>query len=172
MYPELTTRQTRLFWAKVAPPDAGGCRDWLGSRNRTGYGQAWIRRRAYLAHRLAFLLAGGVLGDETPLVCHRCNRSICCEPGHLYADDHAGNMRYKREQARGAVGDRNGTRLHPERVARGERQGLSRLTAEQVQAIRGVRARGATFTSIAQRLGVARSTVARAIKGETWAHVT
>jgi len=117
------------------------------------------------------LLDGGVLTDEHPLVCHRCNRSICCEPTHLYADDHAGNMRYLSEQGRRPSGDRNGSRLHPERLARGERQGLARLTSAQVRAMRAAHAAGETFTAIARRLAVARSTVTRAITGASWAHV-
>ncbi len=30
------------FWARVGPPDANGCRDWMGARAKSGHGQVVI----------------------------------------------------------------------------------------------------------------------------------
>ncbi len=54
---------------------------------------------------------------------------------------------------------------------RGERHGLSKLTSARVLSARRLRAQGHTFISIAQRFGVDKMTVLRAIKGQSWAHV-
>jgi hypothetical protein len=101
----------------VGPPTSDGCRWWLGQINNGGYGQYRFRRHPYSAHRIAFRLSGGVVTDEAPFVCHRCNHPLCCEPSHLYADNHSGNMRYMVEQGRHI------SQTRPERLARGERHG-------------------------------------------------
>jgi hypothetical protein len=55
--------------------------------------------------------------------------------------------------------------------ARGERQGLSKLKEKDILTIRDLYKSGQTFTEIAKRYKVARSTVARIIEGKTWTHV-
>ena len=57
------------------------------------------------------------------------------------------------------------------RAARGERQGHSKLTAEQVLSIRRAKADGRRNALIAQEHGVSVSTVKEIVAGATWRHV-
>lgn len=50
----------------------------------------------------------------------------------------------------------------------GEANGNSKLTAAQVAWARAERAKGRRFTTLAQALGVAESTIRRAVKGQHW----
>lgn len=70
----------------------------------------------------------------------------------------------KRRQATGA-------RTRPETRARGERQHLSKLTETAVMDIRNRRGKHESCTSIAADLNVSVSTIARAVRHETWTHV-
>lgn len=75
-----------------------------------------------------------------------------------------GNVRWSTgiEQARNRRRRTAGT------YATGERNGGARLTAELVTEIRVRHAGGDSFGSLARELGVARSTVTRACRGESW----
>lgn len=155
MLPDFTPSEQAKVWDRLAPADENGCRDCTSRANPGSYGRIRLRGQSYSVHRLVFLLSGGALTPERPLVCHRCNRPWCCEPTHLYAGSHSENARYmgetgrhssqthpervprgdrhwsRREPERIARGDKNGARVHPERVARGDRHG-SRTHPERV----------------------------------------
>lgn len=83
------------FWQKVhieeENPDA--CWVWTAAKNSQGYGHCTMNRLPVLAHRAAFMDAGGTLTEEKPLVLHRCNFTSCCNPNHLYAGDRFDNVR-------------------------------------------------------------------------------
>ena len=68
-------------------------------------------------------------------------------------------------------GDRNCSRAHPERVARGVRQGVHKLTEDDVRTIRAEVAAGASKMSMARRFGVAHNAIRCVVAGTTWAHV-
>ena len=104
MLPNLTASDVARIWSKVAPPDDEGCRYWTDCTSH-GYGRINIGGRTYAAHRVVFLLSGGVLTPEKPYVCHRCNHPSCCEPTHLRAGSQADNMRYMAECGRGGDWD-------------------------------------------------------------------
>src|SRR6185437_1359919 len=90
------------FHAKVGPPNASGCREWIGARNpyRGGYGIFWVSKGAtVLAHRMAWELAYGPIPDGL-LVCHRCDNPPCCEPSHFFLGTDADNARDKVSKGR------------------------------------------------------------------------
>lgn len=85
-------------------PTSSGCILFVGSSSR--YGQVRIRGKLYLAHRVAFQLAGGQTTEENPCVLHSCDNPLCCNPNHLRAGTQRTNMhdRTKRFRAqRGAA---------------------------------------------------------------------
>jgi hypothetical protein len=95
-------------------------------------------------------------------------------------NSHVSNLRYAtpaENQADRLVhgtdrnGDKNPTRLRPERVARGERCGTAKLTADLVRAIRAANATGLGQKRLAKLYGVRPSTIWEILAGRTWRHV-
>lgn len=105
----------------------------------------------------------------------------CChDPDPNPANNHLSNLRWDTHknniadavrQGRTARGDRNGRRLHPERTARGEQQGLAKLTAEKVREMRALHAQGVGAWRLAKMFGICRTSAFNVIRGRTWRHV-
>lgn len=187
------TRQR--FWSKVRQSD--GCWEWTACRTTAGYGKFRLDGQHLGAHRISYLLEYGDIPDGL-WVLHDCDNPGCVRPDHLYLGTHADNVRDRVARKRDSYGDRNGSRLHPERilrgdnhpfrknpslVARGERSpvhrhpelyrgenhGFARLTIEQVREIRRVYAAGGiTAKILGKQYGVSISAIYSVVKRETW----
>jgi hypothetical protein len=186
---EKERRRFARFWRHVEKD--GGCWLWTGTKNNAGYGQAHWSGRHVLAHRASWEMHNGP-APAGMHICHRCDVRLCVRPDHLFLgtpDDNVQDMiakgrmstgRAHGDKTRGALngsrlhpdrlarGDRNGSRLHPESRPRGEACGSSKLTTAQVIAIRADRRK---HQEIANDYGLARLTVLRIKKGRAWAHV-
>lgn len=68
-------------------------------------------------------------------------------------------------------GDAHWSRRTPDRVARGERMGGSKLAANDVRGMHALRALGVTVQSIADVVGLSLGQASRILRGERWAHV-
>lgn len=67
----------KRFWLLVGPPDANGCRLWLGEISHKGYGRALVgngHKRA--AHRMAWELSRGPLPEGFVLDHFRLNPGV------------------------------------------------------------------------------------------------
>lgn len=109
------------FEAFLVVDETTGCRIWTGYRDRKGYGRIRLggrRGRPVLAHRLAFILAGGILTPEKPFVLHNCpsgDNPSCCEAAHLWAGtllDNNQDMARKSRGTRSAQGSPYGVTRH------------------------------------------------------------
>lgn len=153
-----TRRLIEHFLAKVGGPTPTGCWEWQGFIDRGGYGRyKWVDRTNWIAHRLMFALAFGDF-DWSLDVCHMCDYRKCVNPDHLFlgtAQDNIDDMVKKGRQ----------------RTARGEQNGMSKLTSETVQRIKEMRAAGMTQEEIGAYHGVRHSTVGRILRGSAWRHV-
>lgn len=177
-------------FASYAPlPIGDGCCEWQGNRNNWGYGRLDIPGRGTVsAHVLAWEIASGQPVPAGLAVLHTCDNRPCVRAddvgvymldgiakprrGHLFLGTIAENMYDMWSKGRGATGDRNGNRLHPERTARGEHQWKAKLTALQVAAILARHAAGTDGTvALATEYGVSRTTIRRIVRRETWRHV-
>lgn len=141
---------------RSAGPDA--CWPWLAAIGASGYG-VFSRGGGQLvaAHRYAYERAK----SEIPVgaVMHSCDMRACCNPAHLIASSVAKGQRWSNPPC--------GVKHH-----------AAKLTPEIVAAARaewsnagkrGRRATGTTLAQLAARYGVATSTIASAIRGDTWA---
>jgi hypothetical protein len=81
----------------------------------------------------------------------------------------AENTADRHAKGRSASGDSSGRYTKPDRNARGERNGKSKLTEAVVAEIRAKVAAGASLGTVAKEHGVYKSTISRVIRRQTWA---
>lgn len=145
-----------LFWAKVRKGE--GCWEWTAATDVGGYGVFNTGRRMSRAPRVSWVLAYGPL-PERVIVMHRCDNRLCVRPEHLELGDQ------KRNVADMDVRGRRGRGWHPTR--RGEAHQAAKLTDEQVEAVRVLRAAGWTQRRIGALLGLSHTYVGQLERGES-----
>jgi hypothetical protein len=107
--PALTESEAARFLRHLLRDSATGCLIYIGYRDANGYGRFRVRNATHLAHRVAFVLGGGVLLDERPYVLHNCplgDTPACCEFSHLRAGTQAENIADMAAKARGTKSPR------------------------------------------------------------------
>jgi len=123
------------FYEEVLPEPNTGCWLWTGAvhSERKPYGRFGFEGRTVAAHRMSYQLHKGRIPTGM-FVCHKCDNPNCVNPDHLFLGTYLDNIQ-----------DRN----RKGRQARGTRHGRSKLTPQQVLAIRkmtgGDREIGAKF---------------------------
>lgn len=141
------------FWKLVDKRSEDECWPWLGAFDKDGYGQIWngYTGKMERAHRVSARLH---LGDETgKVVCHKCDNPQCTNPNHLFFGTHLDNQNDK---------------VAKQRHAKGESQGNSKLTEDDVAEIR---ARiNEDYRTLCNDFQLAPSTVYRIWNGQSWAH--
>jgi hypothetical protein len=169
-----------------------GCWPWKGHRTRTGYGTICVgsrtdgSRNTVPAHRAAWEAANGPIPGGL-FVLHECHNPSCVRPDHLRLGTHRDNMTDMVKAGRQAAGDRNGARLHPDRiprgdahwshadparVARGEQHGMAKLVEGDVVAIRiAYDAGGTSYQRLADFYGVTKHMIRNVVKRRNWKHV-
>jgi hypothetical protein len=143
--------------AKVVRVPFSGCWLFTGSLDTSGYGLIGVGGSGNIgkAHRENFKHYRGAIPDGMQVL-HECDVRCCVNPRHLFLGSLQDNMDDR---------DRKGRHV----AMRGERHGMSKLTAEQVREIRSIReATGMGAHRLAKKFGVAKFTVARIINGEGW----
>lgn len=173
--------------------DQGGVRS-LRRRGANRHGEGYDRARAEpLVLRLYTNREGRLyvnLGYSTRRSVHRLVLETFvgpCPPGHegshldgqrldnrlvnLAWETHAENMARRAPHGTSPTGRRNGAYTHPEKVARGEGCGPSKVTAVQVIEMRAAAARGETQAAIAIRYGLSKSAVGLIVRRRNWGHV-
>lgn len=148
----LTAEEKLLRYSKVAE-DGSGCRVWIGGTAQ-GYGHIRIGSRQARAHRVALELKLGRPIKPGLVACHSCHNPLCVNPEHLREGDQQSNL----DECAAA-----------DRTAFGARNANTKLTVQQVRAIRRD---PRTITAIAQSLGVTRRTVQMVKCRITWKRVT
>lgn len=141
-------------WAQEAAKYEGDdCLLWPFSTTR-GYGTVFADGQTTPASRYVCELAHGkpflIWNDAA----HRCGNRLCCNPRHLRWTTRAENEADKKKH-----GTSN----------RGERHGMSTLTADEVLAIRNARKRGVRRTVLARQYNLKPATIYDITSGRRWA---
>lgn len=179
------------FWSKVdKETSTDGCWLWTGKRYPKGYGAFFLKiaskKSHVLAHRFAYEIQYGQI-PEGLHVLHipPCSNKHCVR--HLYVGTRQQNMQDTLSMGTFATGDRNGARihrdkmrrgnqhglrLHPEAVAKGEDVGTAKLTVPQVEAIRVLIASHTLLQrEIGAMHGVSQTTISKIKRKERWKHL-
>lgn len=130
-----------------------GCIIWPYNKDRKGYGSANVGGKQRGAHNWMCRLAHGEPVSIWRHAAHSCDNPSCVNPNHLKWATHAENMADK---------ERAGT------VARGENNGRTPLTEQDVLAIREA---PADLAALAKRYGITKDAISRIRSGRRWAHV-
>lgn len=130
-----------------------GCWIWMGACGRRGYGQVQYRGRVRPAHK-AILLGMDIEVPPGRVVMHVCDVPACCNPAHLRIGTYAENTRDAMTKGR-----------MKRQFQRAERHIHSRLTSEQVLAIRQD---DRPNKEIAAYYGVVRGTISDIKSGRRW----
>jgi len=145
------------FWAKVDKKGQGECWEWTGAKVPGDYGvigKGGSGSGLLLAHRVSWELVNGPI-PAGKCVLHRYDNPSCVNPHHLFLGTMVDNQQDMIKKGRA-------------NKARGERQGNSKLTEQDVHEIRAMLARDISQTVIAEKYDVARTTIGSINTGTNW----
>lgn len=148
------------FWENVDNGAPDECWLWKAATDAWGRGvmTVTIDGRPYnlKAPRIAFWDEHGRWPAPDKLILHSCDTPLCCNPAHLREGTQADNMRDAVER---------------ERMRKGTAHGMSKLTDDDVRAIRKLSSEGWSQEKLAARFGVSRGPIKAILGGWTWKHV-
>jgi hypothetical protein len=138
---------------RFIPEPNSGCWLWEGPISDRGYGYIYKGGERFLAHRVLWEQHHGQ--KAPPLLRHACDMPGCVNPEHVLPGTKADNARDAMMRKR-------------MRFSCGEQHGRSKLTDEQVYAIR--RAEGSD-SAIARTFGVSATNVDSIKRRRTWSQL-
>ncbi len=170
LFHEFSLKDKMRFHSKVAKTDdPKQCWEWTGYKCKEGYGRiGWKSKASTLAHRAAYVIA---TGDNTSLlVCHRCDNPSCCNPRHLFTgtDKDNSNDRDAKGRLKIRFGSNNHAHSNPELMARGEANGNTRFTADEIRHIRKLHSGGMSFRGVGRAMQTSGTYVAQIVRREFW----
>jgi hypothetical protein len=148
----------------------------IGSWDRDGYHKMGLRkadRRTPHSKKVADLVMAAFVGPKPEgfTVNHEDGNKANDRTWNLTYMTEPDNHKHAKDRGLMASGDRNGSRLYPERLKRGEDNANAKLTYERVYQIKLRLARGERRRFIAPDFNVTRGTISSIKAEHTWRHV-
>jgi hypothetical protein len=141
------------FWSKVNKTEF--CWIWTASVKKNGYGQIGYNGTKLYAHRLSWELNNGTI-PEDKLVLHKCDNPKCVNPDHLFI---------------GTTQDNINDKIDKNRQAKGEINGMSKLTDINIIDIRKKYHEGIKNRDLCKEYNVSHSTIHRIVFNRSWKHI-
>jgi hypothetical protein len=130
------------------------CIEFVGYKDKDGYGKKQYKGRPWGAHRLTWILANGEIPDGL-LVCHKCDNPSCINLNHLYLGTNAENQKDKSDRNR----------------IRGEKNPKAILTDFDIPTIFELLHLGFTQKAIGDMYGVSSYAIQDIKRGKNWTHI-
>lgn len=90
------------IWKQIDIKRKDECWNWLGHKDKDGYGRATINSKDYRSHRVVYEETyGKIIGGL--FVLHTCNNPSCCNPNHLYLGTNQDNMNQMVREKRSSI---------------------------------------------------------------------
>lgn len=144
----------RFFETVVLSHRGDDCLTWPYFRDEHGYGRMAYKGRTSYVHRVALEIQCGEAPAPDSEASHTCGngRDGCCNPKHLKWESRSENLMRRVDH-----GTDN----------RGERHPMSKLTEQDISAIRALRGKE-TMRETAKRFGVTSGHVSEIQNGSSW----
>lgn len=148
------SRKPRLvadrFWEKVNKLEGDdSCWEWTGSLSHRGYGRFRVGKKIVRSTHFSWEIENGPIPEELNVL-HTCDNPKCVRPKHLFTGTNKDNTR---------------DMMSKDRQARGETNGWSKLTWEQVYFIRDS---GLSRKELSRKLNVCPSTIYNIKSKKRW----
>ena len=143
------------FWEKVDRRGPDDCWEWMGTKNKLGYGILKVEKQNKKAYRLSYELHYGPIPDGL-WVLHHCDNPSCVNPQHLFLgtrQDNIDDMVSKRRQHYG------------------EKTPTAKLVAAQIKEIRQSAENGILAKELAHRYKVSLQAIYDILHRHSWKHV-
>jgi hypothetical protein len=150
------------FWRNVNKTET--CWLWTASTNPFGYGVLRYRGRSLTMHRQSWELHFGPIPDGL-CVLHKCDVPQCVRPDHLFIGTKKDNMQDASRKGR------TSPQTMRDVYVRAGRASHSKLTEDDVRAIRAGHAAGSTLKALGERHGLTKAGVSLIVRRKTWTDV-
>jgi hypothetical protein len=147
------------FWSYVDIKGFFDCWEWTGHLHKKGYGWFKLDGKWQSTHRISWKLSNGEIPKGMSIL-HKCDNRACCNQAHLFLGTQVDNMADMVAKGRSAMCSLPGSK-----------DGMSKLTEEQVICIRVLFQAGITIAELARMYKISWTTIGEAVKRKTWKHI-
>lgn len=140
------------------------CWEWMGAKDKKGYGRfnAEVNgRNLSLAHHFSWILVNGDIPIGFQILYH-CDNPSCVNPSHLFLGTNSDNVIDKMAKGRWGGG-----------ISKGEQNGWSKLTEEEVIGIREEFAQGNISKSeLGRKFKVSKVQISNIVNNKQWKYLS
>ena len=157
---KLDQKGQRRFMDSFKSEDEKTCWDWNGTKNNAGYPLFSYKGRMISATKTAYSLYYKRRIPKGWVVSHTCDKVDCMNPDHLYITSRSDLTQELYKTGRMKPANQKGAN-NPN----------SKLTEDDVRAIRQKKVEGVTHSVLAEEYGVTKTTISQIYNRKLWAHV-